>query len=278
MKGELPIYKWFFTASVAIALYWFLTSLVPDRRNIKYRTQGTNRQHQSRLDHQLEKTLQSSVPRRIVNLLHRAGIETLSEPILTIGVWYGLILLVLIIAWSWFISHSWFLVMVLFLLVLPIYHVVDRVNRFEREMILHTPIFIMAISREFSRTRDIEQAFQKAAQESTGRSRYVFTKMVAHTNAVRGDVEGALAIFQSLFPHTLADQMVLAIKQGLATNRLTQSLGSVVKQALLEKRLIEQKDAKRKDSFIFLNATMLFLVILLQVGYYAFSNFSLSGL
>jgi Flp pilus assembly protein TadB len=248
------------------------------KKKNKYNFRGTNRQDNLyKIEEELESAIAKWVPISVVRTLRRAGIDSLGEFILQL-ILILLIVIAAIVLILWFLpQYRWVSVGPILLLFTPVLYVAGKLKENERNLILQSPIFTSIISREFSRYNNMEQAFRRAGEETSGWTQVVFKKMVDYMDAVRGDVDGALEIFRSLNEHTVADQFYMSIKQGLATNQVHDALASVSKNALLAKKRMEVEEAKKNDSIIFANAIALFLVLMAQVGYYAFSDFSFLG-
>lgn len=241
---------------------------VKEKNKSKLDFEGTNRQTTGfNVNLLLEDKFSKWFPEKTKLYLKRANYESFGELIL---IYLLVIVLTLIIELVifWFFFEYWFLMIpVAFLLVVPVAHIIGKLQEHEKDLLSQAPHFTSVIIREFSRYNNMEIAFRRAAAETKGWTRIVFTKMCDYLKAVEGDIDGALNIFNELHGHQITDQFVIAIKQGMSTNKVHEGLVNVSRNAMHEKKLMEIREMKKSDGIIFLNVTVLVMILFADFAY-----------
>lgn len=249
------------------------------RRRSRFEFRSTNRQDTyHRLEDDVELTFSKWIPDTAQIKLQKAGIQSLAEFVLMLLA-VVIVGIIAVIVNCIFFPKYWFAAFfyVPILLGSPIVYVYSMVASNQKQLITQIPLICSVIGREFSRTRNMEYAFQRVYEETRGWPKTVFKKMVDYLNAVKGDVNGALEILVKFNESSIIDQLVISMKQGMNTDRIQEGLDSVSRNAILQKKEMQLKESKSNDAFIFSSAVLLVVLLMVQAAYYFLSDFSISG-
>lgn len=243
------------------------------RRMLEFK--GTNKASQYRFGDDVNTSLSRFFSPAFVGKMKKAGIQTITD-FLTYVVLFLILASVGFVLNLLFLPDKWYLVFVYgpILISFPFFAVPVQIASNEKDLVRQMPRVASIITREFSRTKSMDKAFHRVAEETTGWTQKVFIQMDEYLQAVKGDVIGSLRIMENLFDHNIVDQFSLSIKQGLNTDKIQIALGNVAKNALLERKKHDLAESKKNDGVIYTNAVILFLLMFIQIAYFFLTSYS----